>query len=63
MFNNGTIIIQSLNIKELKLLELQITQKRHPLSIKWLSSTALKIRKYLLNVHKMKGAHLQCASK
>ena len=27
---------------------------------KCLSSTALKIRKYLSNVHKIKGAHVQC---
>ena len=33
MFNVWTIIIQSLNIKEWKLLELQITQTRHHLSI------------------------------
>ena len=29
---------------------------------KCLSSTALKIRKYLLNVQKMVGAHLQCVN-
>ena len=29
---------------------------------KCLSSTALKIRKYLLNVHKMRGAHPQCVN-
>ena len=29
---------------------------------KFLSSTALKIRKYLLNVHKMDGAHHQCVN-
>ena len=66
MFIESTIIIQSLNIKEWKLLELQITQTRHPLSIsdgkKCLSSTALKIIKYLLNGHKMEGAHLQCVN-
>ena len=33
MFNVWTIIIQSLNIKEWKLLELQITETGHPLSI------------------------------
>ena len=48
------------------MLELQITQTRHPLSIsdgkKCLSSTALKTRKYLLNVHKMGGAHHQCVN-
>ena len=45
------------------MLELQIPQSRHSLSIsdwkKCLSSTALKIRKYLSNVHKMGGAHHQ----
>ena len=48
MFNVWTITMQRLNIKEWKLLELQITQTRYPLSIfngKCLSSTALKIRK------------------
>ena len=29
---------------------------------KCLSSTALKIRKYLLNEHKMEGAHFQCVN-
>ena len=29
---------------------------------KCLSSTELKIRKYLLNVHKMGGAHQQCVN-
>ena len=29
---------------------------------KCLSSTALKIRKYLLNVHKMGGAHHKCVN-
>ena len=29
---------------------------------KCLSSTALEIRKYLLNVHKMGGAHYQCVN-
>ena len=33
IFNDWTIIMQSLNIKEWKLLELQITQTRHPLPI------------------------------
>ena len=33
MFNVWTIIMQSLNIKEWKLLELQITQTRNHLSI------------------------------
>ena len=33
MFNVRIIIVQILNIKEWKLLELQITQTRHPLSI------------------------------
>ena len=55
--------MQSLNIKERILLELQITRSRHPLSIsegkKCLSSTPVKIEKYLLNVQKNGGAHLQ----
>ena len=29
---------------------------------KCLSSTAVKMRKYLSNVHKIEGAHLQCMS-
>ena len=33
IFNVWTIIVQSLNIKEWILLELQITQTRHPLNI------------------------------
>ena len=44
-------------------MELQITQTRHPLSSsggKILSSTALKIRKYLSNMHYIGGAHAQC---
>ena len=53
--------MQSLNIKELKLVELRITQTRHPLRIadgkKCLS--LLKMCKYLSNVHKIGGAHLQ----
>ena len=53
--------MQSLNIKEWKLLELQITQTRRPLSI-WtktcLSSTALEV--FLSNVHKIGCAHVQC---
>ena len=35
MFNVGTTIMQSLNIKEWKLLELQITQTRHPNHFGW----------------------------
>ena len=117
MFNVWIIIMQSLNIKEWKLLELPITQTRHPPSIlqkkmfkfqKWknhemynkirgahlhcmnnhyafkgkktvavtdytnqtppthfrwkkcLSSTPVKLWKYLSNVHKIRGAHFQC---
>ena len=33
IFNVWTIIMQSLNIKERKLLELQVTQTQHPLRI------------------------------
>ena len=57
LFNVWSIIIQSLNMKEWKLLELQITQTRHTLSIsdgkKCLSSTALKIctkKRHMFNV-------------
>ena len=46
-------MIQSLNIKEWKLLELQITETRHPLSISD-GKTALKLLKYLSNVQKKK---------
>ena len=46
------------------MLELQITITRHPLSISdgknVLSSTPVKIGKYLSNVHKMEGTNLQC---
>ena len=53
--------MQRLNIKESKLLELQITQTRHHLSIfGWKNVKVqhpLKVRKYSRNVHKMDGAH------
>ena len=58
--------MQSLNIMEGKLLELQITQARHPLlvsdgkSVKVQNSS--KMIKYLSNEHKMRGAHLQCVN-
>ena len=49
ILNVWTIIMQSLNMKEWKLLELQITKTRHPLSIsegkKCPSSTPLKNKK------------------
>ena len=55
------MIMRSLNIKERKLLELQIAQNQTPSkhfeqkkvqdSQKW--------KKYLWNVHKIEGAHLQ----
>ena len=62
--------MQSLNIKELKLLELQITQTRYPLIIlqkKIVVKDPQKMRKkimkcvkiYFSNVHKIGGAHLQ----
>ena len=60
MFNVWTIIIQSLNIKEWKLFKLQITHTGHSLSSsdgKCLSSTALKSRKCLTNLHK-KDRHM-----
>ena len=59
--NNHKVL--SLNMKDLKLLESQITQTRHPLVFqmdKISSSTGVKIRKYLSNVHKIEGAHVQC---
>ena len=55
--------MQSLNIKELKLLELQITQTRHPLCISNGKMSKFNLRKnvkYLSNVHKTGGAHVQC---
>ena len=45
MFNVWLIVMQSLNIKEWKLLELQITQTRHPLSILKKKMTKFKIPK------------------
>ena len=61
MFNVCIIIMQSLNIKEQKLLKLQITQTRHSLNIlqtKCLSSRPDKMKKKSGNVHKIIGAHL-----
>ena len=56
--------MEGLNLKEKKLFQLQITQTRHSLRIsdakKCLSPTPVKMRKYLTNVHKIEGAHLQC---
>ena len=54
--------MQMLNIKERKLLELQITQTSISDGKKCLSSTPLKSEKYLSNVYQMEGAHLQCAN-
>ena len=51
--------------KGIKTAWVNITQTRHPKHFGWeqcLSSTALKIRKYLLNVHKMGGEHHQCVN-
>ena len=66
IFKVWTIIMQSLNIKEWILLELQITQTlRDTLSIsdgKNVVQHPSKMRKYLSNVHKMAGAHLQCVN-
>ena len=48
------------------MLELQITQTRHPLSISEGKNIQVqhqsKMGKYLLNVHKLGGAHLQCVN-
>ena len=48
------------------MLELQITQTRHPLRTSDGKNVIVqhpsKIRKYLSNVHKMDGAHLQCVN-
>ena len=58
--------MQSLDIKDCKLLKLHITQTRHHQHIldrkKCLSSTPVKKRKYLSNEHKMRGAHFQCVN-
>ena len=56
------IIMQSLNIKEWKLLELQITQTRNPLSILRSSSRPQNEKKKSWNVYKIWGAHLQCVN-
>ena len=65
IFNVQTIAMQSFNIKEWKLLELQITQTRHTLSIsdgKMPKFNAHKKWENISNVHKMKGAYLQCVN-
>ena len=58
--------MQSLNINESILLEFQITQTRHPLSISEGENVYVehpsKIRKLLLNVHNMGDAHLHCVN-
>ena len=58
--------MQSLNLKEWILLELQITQTRRPLRISEGNmskfSNRHKWKKYLLNVHKMVGAHFLCVN-
>ena len=54
--------VQSLHMGERKLVELQITQTRHGW-IKCLSLTELKLKKYLLNVHKIEGVHVQFMNK
>ena len=56
--------MQNLNIKEWKLLQLQITQTRHHLSILnrknvYVQDTE-KWKQYSWNVHKKEGAYLQC---
>ena len=63
MFNVWIINMQSLNIKEWKLFELQITQTRHPLIIlqkKMSNFKTPKMKKNPWNVYKIEGAHLQC---
>ena len=66
IFNVWTINMQSLNIKEQKLLELQITQTRHPLNSldgkNVYAQHPSKMRKYSWNVHKIGGAYLQCVN-
>ena len=64
IFNEWTIILQSLKIKKWKLFELQITQTRHHLSILrgkfWVQDP--KNEKKSWNVYKIEGAHLQCVN-
>ena len=64
MFNR--IIMQSLHIKERKLLELQITQTIHPKPFRSEKNsefnTRQKLRKYFSNEHKIRDAHLQCVN-
>ena len=53
----------NINIKECKLLELQITQTRHPLSIlqkKMSKFMTPKSDEKSRNVYKIRGAQLQC---
>ena len=55
--------MQSLNIKEWKQYELQITLTRHPLRISngiMSKFNIRKMRKYLSNVHNIGGTHFQC---
>ena len=60
------IIMQSLNTKECKLLELQITQTRHPKPFRMEKRSKFnnrqKLNTYLSNVHKIGDAHLQCGN-
>ena len=53
MFNVRISIMQSLNIKECKLLELQITQTRHPLSILQKKMSKFKTHKNEKENHEM----------
>ena len=58
-----SIEIQSLNIKEWKLLELPITQTRNHLSISIEKMSKFKTpKKYSWNLHKIGGALLQCVN-
>ena len=60
------MIMQSSNIKEWILLELQITQTRHPLIISdgknVLVQHPSEMRKKKWNVNKIDGAHVQCVN-
>ena len=59
IFNVWTLIVQSLNIKEWILLDLQITQTGYPQSFRMDKfNTPQKWEERIGNVHKVGGAHL-----
>ena len=63
MFNVWTIIIQSLNIKEWKLLQLQITQARHPWAFqmeKMSKYNSPKNKEMFIKFAQKGEAHVQC---